>query len=231
MYVTPLSFDSLGRKPIYAAARRLSRNWTTVLLTGIALILAGVLIFSIEWSVESLAVFIGALFVLEGFGAIVTTGIDNRDLNAMIGLLSAAAGIAMITWPSPSLAVLGIFLGAWLTVVGTLTISGAFAGRRVLTDWWLLLLIGLIEVPLGVLAFVDPGATLAALVIVGGIWAVAIGVARVVLAFELRGLPDRVGAAYTEHAGAGRASGADWKRPAMKPTNVETEQGSPSSAS
>jgi uncharacterized membrane protein HdeD (DUF308 family) len=200
MHVTPISFESLGRKPIHAAARRLSRNWTTVLLNGTALILAGVLIFSIEWSVDSLAVFIGALFVLEGIGAIATTGIDNRDYNAVIGLLSAAAGIAMITWPSPSLTVVGIFLGGWLTVVGTLTISGAFAGRRVLPDWWLLLLIGLVEVPLGVLALAEPGATLAGLVIVGGIWAVAIGVARVVLAFELRGLPDKVRAPYTEHA-------------------------------
>jgi uncharacterized membrane protein HdeD (DUF308 family) len=199
MHVTPMSFDSLGRKPLYAAARRLSRNWTTVLLNGTAMIVAGVLIFSVEWSVESLAVLIGALFVLEGLGAIATTGIDNQDYSVVIGLLSAAAGIALITWPSPSLTVVGISLGGWLTVVGTLTISGAFAGRRVLADWWLLLLIGLVEVPLGILALAAPGATLAALVTIGGIWAVAIGVARVVLAFELRGLPARVGAAYTEH--------------------------------
>ncbi len=198
MHVTPMSFDSLGRKPLYATARRLSRNWTTVLLNGTALIVAGVLIFSVEWSVESLAVLIGALFVLEGLGAIATTGIDNQDYSVVIGLLSAAAGIALITWPSPTLTVVGIFLGGWLTVVGTLTISGALAGRRVLADWWLLLLIGLIEVPLGILALAAPGATLAALVTIGGIWAVAIGVARVVLAFELRGLPARVGSAYTE---------------------------------
>jgi uncharacterized membrane protein HdeD (DUF308 family) len=210
MHVTPISFDSLGRKPIHSAARRLSRNWTTVLLNGTALILAGVLILTIKWSVESLAVFIGALFVLEGLGAAATTGIDNRDCNAVIGMLSAAAGIAMITWPSPSVTVVGIFLGGWLTVVGTLTISGAFAGRRVLPDWWLLLLIGLVEVPLGVLALAEPGATLAGLVIVSGIWAVAIGVARVVLAFELRGLPERVGSAYTEH-GANGAGGPSLK--------------------
>jgi uncharacterized membrane protein HdeD (DUF308 family) len=205
MHVTPMSFDSLGRKPLYSAARRLSRNWTTVLLNGTALIVAGALIFSVDWSARSLAVFIGALFLLEGLGAMATTGIDNRDYNAVVGILSAAAGIAMITWPSPSLTVVGVFLGGWLTAVGTLTISGAFAGRRVLADWWLLLLIGLVEVPLGVLALADTGATLAALVTIGGSWAVAIGVLRVVLAFELRGLPARVGAAYTERAPDGAA--------------------------
>jgi uncharacterized membrane protein HdeD (DUF308 family) len=97
-----------------------------------------------------------------------------------------------MAWPSPGLIVLGIFLGSWLIVVGTLTISGAFAARGVLPDWWVLLLLGLFEVPLGLLALADPGATLAAIITVGGIWAVAIGVTRIVFAFQLRDLPERV---------------------------------------
>ncbi len=87
---------------------------------------------------------------------------------------------------------LGIFLGCWLIVIGTITISGAFAARRVLDDWWLLLLLGLAEVPLGVLALAAPGETLAALVTVAGIWAVVIGTMRIVLAFEVRRLPKDV---------------------------------------
>jgi uncharacterized membrane protein HdeD (DUF308 family) len=85
---------------------------------------------------------------------------------------------------------------AWL-IVGTLTISGAFAARRVLPDWWLLLLTGLLEIPLGVLALDNPGATLAALITVGGIWAVAVGVMRIVLAFEIKRLPDELDEAWT----------------------------------
>jgi hypothetical protein len=54
-------------------------------------------------------------------------------------------------------------------------------------------------VPLGVLALADPGATLAALITVGGIWAVAIGAGRVVLAFQLRHLPKDVDEAYAEN--------------------------------
>jgi uncharacterized membrane protein HdeD (DUF308 family) len=201
MYVTPASFDSFGHQLTRDAAERLSRNWTTLLLNGLALIVAGVLIFSIDWSVRSLSTFIGALFIFEGFYAMVVAGIDNRAANIVTGLLSVAAGVVIIAWPSPSLIVLGIFLGAWLIVVGTVTISGAFAARKVLPDWWMLLLLGLVEVPLGVLALADPGATLAALITVGGIWAVAIGAMRIVLAFQLRNLPKEVDDAY-----AGRAS-------------------------
>jgi hypothetical protein len=52
MFVTPASFDSFGRKLTHAAAERLSRNWTRLLFNGLLLILAGVLIFSIDWSSE-----------------------------------------------------------------------------------------------------------------------------------------------------------------------------------
>jgi uncharacterized membrane protein HdeD (DUF308 family) len=215
MFVTPASFDSFGRKLTHAAAERLSRNWTRLLVNGLLLILAGVLIFSIDWSVSSLAAFIGALFIFEGFAVMLTTGIDSRAANVVTGLLSVAAGIAIIAWPSPSLTVLGIFLGSWLIVIGTISISGAFAARKVLGDWWLLLLFGLVEVPLGVLALASPGATLAALIIVGGIWAVAIGVTRVVLAFQLRDLPNELDKAYaapTSNGAAGKSQSERYAR-------------------
>ena len=76
-------------------------------------------------------------------------------------------------------------------------IAGAVAARELLPDWWLLLLIGLLEIPLGVLALANPGATLAALITVAGIWAVAVGVTRIVLAFQVKRLPSRVDQAFT----------------------------------
>jgi uncharacterized membrane protein HdeD (DUF308 family) len=215
MYVTPASFDSFGQRLTRDAAERISRNWTTLLLNGLVLIVAGVLIFSIDWSVRSLSTFIGALFIFEGFWAMLTAGIDNRAANLITGLLSIGAGIVIIAWPSPSLIVLGIFLGSWLIVVGTLSISGGFAARKVLPDWWLLLVLGLSEVSLGVLALADPGATLAALITVGGIWAVAIGAMRVVLAFRLRDLPKDVDAAYAQNAKNGAAGGSLPDQPAQ----------------
>jgi uncharacterized membrane protein HdeD (DUF308 family) len=174
------------------------------------LIVAGVLIFSIDWSVRSLATFIGALFIVEGVSMSLTIGIDKRVGRANIvgGLLSIAAGIAIIAWPKPGLLAVGIFLGAWLIAIGTLTISGSLAARKLISSWWLWLITGLLEIPLGVLALADPGATLAALVTVGGIWAVAIGVSRIVMSFELKRLPQDLDQAYAQATnGATSASG------------------------
>ena len=201
MFLTPASFDDFGDRLTRDAAEQLARNWTTLLLNGLVLVVAGVLIWSIDWSVRSLSTFIGALFIFEGLWMMLTAGISFRAGNLLTGLLSVATGIAIIVWPDPSLIVLGIFLGAWLIVVGTISISGALAGRRVLPDWWLLLLLGVSEVILGVLALADPGATLAALITVGGIWAVVIGALRVVLAFQIRHLPEDVDSALGGRGG------------------------------
>src|SRR6187549_1100343 len=101
MFATPASFDNFGNQLTRDAAERLSRNWTTLLLNGLVLIVAGVLIFSIDWSVRSLSTFIGALFIFEGIYAMLVSGIDNRAANFVTGLLSAAAGAVIIAWPSP----------------------------------------------------------------------------------------------------------------------------------
>jgi uncharacterized membrane protein HdeD (DUF308 family) len=214
MFVAPLIAPRAGARLTRKAVERVSRNWSLLLLDGLLLIVAGVLIFSIDWSIRSLATFIGALFIVQGVAEALTFGIDVRvrRFNVLTGLLSIATGVAIIVWPTPGLLAVATFLGAWLIVMGTVTISGAFAARRFLPNWWLLLVIGLLEVPLGVLALADPGATLAAIITVGGIWAVAIGVMRVVLAFELQRLPedlDRLWAAAEEDRAAVAAQPAD----------------------
>jgi uncharacterized membrane protein HdeD (DUF308 family) len=198
MFVIPGTAPRFGYKLTRDAAQQIARNWWLLLLNGALLIVAGVLIFGIDWTIRSLATFIGVLFIVQGVADALTTGIDARvrRVNVVTGLLSIATGIVIIVWPGPGLLALAIVLGAWLIVVGTITIAGAFAARRVLPEWWLLLILGLLEIPLGVLALANPCATLAALITVAGIWAVAIGVMRIVVAFEIKRLPDDVDEAW-----------------------------------
>jgi uncharacterized membrane protein HdeD (DUF308 family) len=221
MFVNPGTVPELTQKLSRDAAERIASNWTKLLLNGLLLIVAGVLIFSINWSVRSLSTFLGVLFIVQGIAYAVTSGIDARvaRTNVVTGLLSAAAGVLIIVWPQPGLIALGIILGSWLIVVGTLSISGAFAVRKLLPDWYLLLITGLFEIPLGVLALANPGATLAALVTVGGIWAVAIGVMRVVTAFQLKHLPDDVDAAFRETIANGASPAASPSAPARASAN------------
>jgi len=209
MFVAPGTMP-FGYNLTRQAAQDVARNWWVLLLNGALLVVAGFLIFSIHWTIGSLATFIGALFIFQGVMEALTTGIDARvrRANVVTGLLSIAAGILIIVWPSPGLVAVAIILGAWLVVMGTIALTGAFAARRIIPDWWLLLLLGLAEVALGVLALANPGATLAAIITVGGIWAVAIGVMRIVLSFQVKRLPDAVDQAWST-ASANGVKGAE----------------------
>jgi len=145
MFVAPGTLPDFTHKFTREAAEKVASNWWKLLLNGAVLIVAGVLIFSIDWNVRSLSTFLGALFIVEGLMLALTTGIDttvNRT-NVVSGLLSIAAGVAIIVWPTPGLIAVAIFLGAWLIVVGTLTISGSFAAPKLIPNWWLLLITGL----------------------------------------------------------------------------------------
>jgi len=220
MFVSPGTVPDFAHKFSREAAQRVSRNWSLLLFNGLLLIVAGVLIFSIDWSVRSLATFIGALFILEGLAMALTTGIDSRvrQTNVLTGLLSIAAGVAIIVWPAPGVVAVAIFLGAWLIVVGTITISSSLAARHFLPDWWLLLILGLLLVPLGVLALADPGGTLTAIITVSGIWAVAVGVMRVILSFEVKNLPKRVDRAFSEPTRNGASTTAKSRQDSLTPT-------------
>jgi uncharacterized membrane protein HdeD (DUF308 family) len=220
MFVFPGSSPDLGHKLTRDVAERLASNWWRVLLNGALMIVAGVLIFSIDWTVNSLATFLGALFIFEGITMAITSGVGARATlsNVLTGLLSIAAGVLIVVWPRPGIVALAIVLGSWLVVVGSITVSGAFAVRPLMRDWWVLLITGLLEIPLGILALADPGATLAAIITVGGIWAVAVGVTRVVLAFQLKHLPQEVDEAWQEaphNNGTGAAA-----PPARTPTTA-----------
>jgi len=211
VFVTPGTAPNLSYKLTRDAAAKVSRNWPVLLLNGLLLIVAGVLVFSIDWSVRSLATFLGALFIVQGVAGALTQGIDSRinRTNVFSGLLSVAVGIAIIAWPAPGIVAVAIVLGSWLIVSGSLAIAGSFAARSVLPDWWLVLILGLLEVPLGVLALATPGATLAALITVAGIWAVAIGVTRIALAFDVKSLPGQVDKAFAPHVPASNGNGGD----------------------
>jgi hypothetical protein len=58
MFVSPDKVPDIGHKLTRDAAERVAANWWRLLLNGLLLIVAGVLIFSIDWSVRSLSTFI-----------------------------------------------------------------------------------------------------------------------------------------------------------------------------
>jgi uncharacterized membrane protein HdeD (DUF308 family) len=174
-------------------AEEVARNWWLFLLAGLTSLVFGALILSIDWSVDGLAAFVATLFIIQGAAVLITKPLDGgtRATNVVAGLLGIAAGIALLVWPDRGLYTLAVFVGVWIVTSGVVHIVGAFVNRHA-PHWWLVLAIGIVEIPIGIWALRRPGLTLAVLITLAGAWSIAIGVWQALIAFEVRNLPRRL---------------------------------------
>jgi uncharacterized membrane protein HdeD (DUF308 family) len=109
----------------------------------------------------------------------------NWWMFVLLGIICAATGIAAIVWPGITLLALGLIFGIYLMVAAIMeiidAITGPPGGRAVSA------ILGVIALIAGLICIRRPGESLLAIVIVVGIYLVASGVIRIVLAF---GIPD-----------------------------------------
>jgi uncharacterized membrane protein HdeD (DUF308 family) len=174
-------------------AEEVAKSWWLFLVAGLTSLVFGALILAIDWTVDELAAFVGVLFIIQGAAFLITKPLDGgtRSTNVIAGLLGIGAGIALLVWPGRGLYVLAVFVGIWVITSGLLHIVGAFVNRHA-PHWWLVLILGLIEVPIGIWAMRRPGLTLAVIVTLAGVWAIVTGIWQVLIAFEVRSLPKRL---------------------------------------
>ena len=179
-----------------ADAEEAARSWWIFLFAGVSSIVFGALILTIDWSVDSLGTFVGVLFILQGAALAVTPSLDGsgRASNVGAGAIAVVAGVTLVAWPDKGLQTVGIFIGIFVLSLGLLHVVGALSNRHV-PNWWHMLVLGLVEVPIGVWAMRRPGQTIVLLVTLTGAWAIVSGIYQVLTAFELRKLPQRLGRA------------------------------------
>ena len=98
------------------------------------------------------------------------------------GVAAVVFGVLTLLNPGLSLFVLLAFLAAWLAVDGVATIWVAVAGKGEHGTWtWI---DGLVSLAAAAILLFMPGLSAVMLVFVAGFWGVAVGVARLVLAFR-----------------------------------------------
>ena len=102
------------------------------------------------------------------------------------GVIGVLFGIMLFAWPQISLASLVLVFGAFALADGATNVATAIGGRDENENWWVLLLAGLAGIGVGVLTFLNPGATALALLFYIAIWAIAIGLLQIVAAIRLR---------------------------------------------
>lgn len=182
---------SLGEgqhSPLRELAEQIGYMWWIPLLTGLMSIILGLAILATDWTVHALVVITGLVFIIRGIALAFSPAYAGRTSGEQVvaGIVGVVAGVILVAWPGPTLLVLAFFVGAWLAVSGCFHIITSFSRRRALPHWIFTLVLGVIELLLGVWAMRRPEVTLALLITIIGLWAVITGVIYCVLAFEIR---------------------------------------------
>lgn len=102
------------------------------------------------------------------------------------GVMAILLGIFALVWPLQTITALVLAFGTVAVADGSFAVIAAFAGRKLTSDWWVVLLQGLLGIGVGALTLFNPAITSVALLIYIAAWAIGLGVLQVVAAVKLR---------------------------------------------
>lgn len=105
---------------------------------------------------------------------------------ALRGVAAVIFGVLALAWPTIALAVLVLVWGAYAFVDGVFTLLAAARMRESGRPIWPLVLVGLLGVGAGLVAFFWPALTALGLLMLIAVWALVIGVLQIVAAIRLR---------------------------------------------
>jgi uncharacterized membrane protein HdeD (DUF308 family) len=173
-----------------ATIEGLASSWWVFLVAGVLWILFGMFVLSYNvGSLLALAVLAGTTFLLTGITQVMTAARVQswRWLYLVGGGLSILAGVLAFVWPGRTVLVLAGILAWFLVFKGIVDVVGALAsiGRPF---WWVGLILGVLELLLGIWAAGYPGRSLFVFVNLVGVYAIFYGFTEVFAAFDLRGL-------------------------------------------
>lgn len=169
--------------------RPVTNLWWLPLLFGVVAL--GVGIFFVVSPHETLSTFtaIAGIFVLvDGVIAVVASIFssgEGRGLLALIGVLSAIAGLVLIKKPFETLVVFTLIVGLWFVVAGIVRVVSAFASRDGLGGN---LLVALLDLLAGAVILAWPDLGLATLAVIIGIVLIVRGGLFVLAGWRLRAL-------------------------------------------
>ncbi len=173
----------------------LAQNWWAVALRGAFAILFGLIALLVPGAtILSLVLFFSAYMLVDGvFGIVAAVRAARKGerwgLLVAEGLLNIAVGVIAFIWPGLTAIAFVLLLAAWSLVSGGLMLGAAFRLSREHGRWWLALG-GIVSIIFGVLLVIAPIIGAVVLTWWLGIYALAFGIALLVLAFRLRARKD-----------------------------------------
>lgn len=102
------------------------------------------------------------------------------------GIFAVLLGLIALFSPETAFTGLVLFIGAYMFVDGIFSMVAAVTQRKTYRSWPLLFIGGLFGVIIGIITFINPFATGAALIYLIAVWALILGLVDIALAIRLR---------------------------------------------
>jgi uncharacterized membrane protein HdeD (DUF308 family) len=168
----------------------LAANWWALALRGLVAVLFGLLTFLVPGiTLVTLVLLFGAYALVDGiFNVIAFFRVGSHQWALLIeGVIGTIAGVLTFAWPSITAIVLLYLIAFWAILTGIFEIVAGVLLRKVITNEWMLLLMGVLSFLFGFVILFAPGAGALAIVLWIGAYALVFGVVLLALAFRLRG--------------------------------------------
>ncbi len=173
------------------------RTWWVFLLGGIASVVFGVLAFSqplTAWLV--VAVFFAAAILVDGVVNVIGS-IRNRDKDGwwimlLIGALGVLAGGYALLNPRISMQAFILLVAFEAILLGGFLMMLGYKVRASTEREWLLYLTGGLSILFGILVILRPALGGLSVILMIATWAIIIGVLKIIFAFKVKNLPERM---------------------------------------
>ena len=174
--------------------------WWINLILGILFLLGAFYVFSQPTgSYLTLSIFFAAFMLIDGIGGI-ALAISNRDRlqgwgwQLASGIISTFIGLALFMHPALSMAILPIYVGFWILIKGSLITGVAFDLKsHHVENWAWILVLGIINIVLGVMMIVNPIFGASILLLLTSICLFTMGVSMIAVSLWLRRIKRKVG--------------------------------------
>ena len=163
---------------------------TSLILLGILAVIVGII--ALAWP----GVTILALVILFAVYAFIDAGLEAMRAfssrtagpvfgHLLLGLISLAAGVIALVWPSPTALVLVLVVGIWAVAGGVVEIVNGFRSGETAGTRAMFILTGLVSVAFGVLLFARPGVGAVTLALLFGLFSLVYGISQITLGVQL----------------------------------------------
>ncbi|MBP7398533.1 MAG: DUF308 domain-containing protein [Chitinophagales bacterium] len=171
--------------------RTLFKNWWTILIEGILLIILSVIIFNNPNTVlTTLAVWLGLIILVGGITGIIsfllTSKASRQNSFLITSLIIAIIGGAMIANSSTTERVITIMFGITVAALGAGVISDSWNAKGKWNNWWITFILGIVALIVGVSSIFQTTSGAQTISLLMGISVLSSGLGMIIIAFVKR---------------------------------------------